>query len=225
MAWAKEKLKNHKGMLNKKHSDNTKKKIGNANKIALTGKKLSDLHKKNIQKGHFNIYNSGHFHLRQSNCWIGKHHKVETKQKIKNTLNIYYKTHSSPFKGKTFKHTDIAKNKIRKANASRKYPYTNTSIEIKLQNELKSHSILFETHKYSLFGTPDIFIEPNICIFADGCYWHACPTCQLNKIQSDKNHKDIKITQKLKQMGFKVYRFWEHEINENIEKCIKSIDF
>jgi hypothetical protein len=45
----------------------------------------------------------------------------------------------------------------------------NTSIETKLQNWLKDQKISFETH-YPVIGHPDIFIKPNICIFADGCY-------------------------------------------------------
>lgn len=40
--------KNNSGMLGKKHSQETRKKIGKANSISLKGRKLSDSHRKNI---------------------------------------------------------------------------------------------------------------------------------------------------------------------------------
>ena len=50
-----------------------------------------------------------------------------------------------------------------------------------LQNLLTVAKIKFETHRMyikqglTIHGQPDIFIKPNICIFADGNYWHANP--------------------------------------------------
>lgn len=48
--WSEEALKNHKGTTGKKHSEETKKKIGLSNSIALTGRTLSETHKNNIKK-------------------------------------------------------------------------------------------------------------------------------------------------------------------------------
>ena len=37
------------------------------------------------------------------------------------------------------------------------------------------------------------------------------------------NILDEKINQKLIQKGYNILRFWEHDINENPEKCIRKI--
>lgn len=94
-----------------------------------------------------------------------------------------------------------------------KHKYKNTSIEIKLQQFLKSNVISFSTHS-SLFGRPDIFIEPNICIFADGDYWHNIPV---------KKNRDVIVNKYLKKNKYIVLRFWEHDINDNFDKCSRKI--
>lgn len=102
------------------------------------------------------------------------------------------------------------------------YKFKNTGIEIRLQNELLKQNINFILDK-QIYGHPDIFIEPNICIFADGCYWHACPTCNIRNKFINKNQKDSDITIKLETSGDIVFRFWEHEINTLVECCINKI--
>ena len=61
-----------------------------------------------------------------------------------------------------------------------------------------------------------------IVIQADGCYWHGCPVhypkSHIERVKRDKKQDLILNTN-----GYKVYRFWEHEINESVEKCINSI--
>ena len=94
-----------------------------------------------------------------------------------------------------------------------KIPFKDTSIEVKMQNILKENNIDFEKHK-AIVGQPDIFIEPNICIFCDGDYWHNLP---------GRRQKDYIVTKKLKEQGYQVLRLWEHEINKNIDKCFNII--
>lgn len=124
--------------------------------------------------------------------------------------------------------------KLRIARLNQILPTKDTSIEILLQNKLKEHGIPFSIHKKILNLTqPDIFIEPNICIFADGCFWHSCEKCfdknyfnkpspLFNKIRLRKV-SDILITQKLINEGYIVLRFWEHEINNDLDNCINKI--
>ena len=96
---------------------------------------------------------------------------------------------------------------------SRVYPKKDTSIEVKLQKGLDRIDVSFERHK-SILGQPDIFIEPNICVFADGNYWHNYP---------EGRGKDQEIMNILQWQGYRVLRFWEHEINENLEDCLDKI--
>lgn len=89
-----------------------------------------------------------------------------------------------------------------------------TSIELKLRNELDYFGVCYETNVIAESCIPDIFIEPNICIFADGVYWHDYP----NGLKKDKI-----VNKKLAAEGYKVYRFWEHDIHEDPRKCIESV--
>lgn len=138
-----------------------------------------------------------------------------------------------------YKHSELAKNKIglngfhygmlgKKSSeetkskirlAQMKSPnrvFKNTSIEVRLQNLLKENGIEFETN-YPILGRPDIFVKPNICIFADGCYWHDCSECKTkgNPVRGTKGDKDKIITEELQKQGYTVIRLWEHEINKN----------
>ena len=127
----------------------------------------------------------------------------ETKEK----LSIFFRGKTSWMKGK--KHSEEAIEKIRQARLKQIVPNKDTSIELKIQDLLRNQGIIFETN-YPILGQPDIFIKPNICIFADGCYWHKCPECGFNDLI--KNEKDQRITQELQKQGYTVVRLWEHEI-------------
>lgn len=102
------------------------------------------------------------------------------------------------------------------------YPSKDTAIEIKLQKELEKRNIIYKKQK-QMFGRPDIFIEPNICIFADGCYWHGCQEHCINSKFSFRINKDKNINEELNKQGYIVYRFWEHDINRSVEECINKI--
>jgi len=103
--------------------------------------------------------------------------------------------------------------KQRNARMKQVLPNKDTSIEKKMQEKLLEENIEFEKHK-SLIGQPDIFIEPNICIFADGDYWHR---------RFGAKERDEYVNKKLKEQGYKVLRFWESEINDNLTNTINII--
>ncbi|MEK6881417.1 MAG: DUF559 domain-containing protein [Nanoarchaeota archaeon] len=98
------------------------------------------------------------------------------------------------------------------------FPKKDTSIEIKMREELTKRSIKWIKHK--VIGNIvhkyqcDIFIEPNIVIECDGDYWHKYP-----------NGRDIdKIrTNEMKEKGYIVFRFWENEINKNVSLCVDKV--
>jgi len=113
-----------------------------------------------------------------------------------------------------YKLSEKAKTKIRKKRAKQKTIYSNTKIEIILQNLLKNEKIKYKTQIHTLIGTPDIFIEPNICIFADGDYWH-------NREEAKK--KDKIVNKELQKRGYVVLRYWEHDIKEKPTKCLRNI--
>ena len=110
-----------------------------------------------------------------------------------------------------------------------KQTYYNTSIERALQLALSKLGVKFGTHK-NVYGNPDIFVEPNICIFCDGTYWHADPRKYASGIKVHHNQtaqkiwdRDEKITDVLKSQGYEVLRFWEKEINGDASICAQRI--
>jgi len=94
----------------------------------------------------------------------------------------------------------------------------NTSIEIAVENEFKSLGIKY-IRDFPIYGAktvPDFFIAPNICIYCDGDYWHNRPEA----IAKDARQNFVLVF-----LGYKVYRFWEHEIKIDIKQCIGRIKY
>lgn len=89
--------------------------------------------------------------------------------------------------------------------------FKDTYIELKIQRFLKVQGIPYKTQVH-LPGIPDVFVEPNIAIFADGCFFHNCPQCFPG---CRGRYRDKRITKKLQERGYVVLRFWEHDIHKN----------
>jgi hypothetical protein len=91
-----------------------------------------------------------------------------------------------------------------------------TTIELKLQELLDDMSISYTTQKPLLGVTvADIFIEPNVAIFADGTYWHK---------GAMKEYKDRQKTNQLARSGYVVLRLDEEEINKNTSDVILKLN-
>lgn len=84
-----------------------------------------------------------------------------------------------------------------------------------------------------LIGNPDVYFPSyKIAVFLDGCFWHGCPKCghipKTNntywkaKIERNKE-RDSSKTNALKEQGYLVVRFWEHEILENVDECVERV--
>src|SRR3989338_897415 len=97
--------------------------------------------------------------------------------------------------------------KLKLARINQKLPLKDTIIEKRIQKILDTNNIRYETHK-AILGQPDIFIEPNTCIFIDGCYWHGCPIHYPNS--KHKNNDDL--INELKKGGYHIIRMWEHNL-------------
>lgn len=111
----------------------------------------------------------------------------------------------------------------------------NTKPEIILRKALSKIGIRGYRLYYKLLGTPDIvFPKRKIAIFIDGCFWHKCPKCAIkiplknreywNKKIKGNIKRDKLVNSQLKEAGWKVLRFWEHEINKNLKRCIARVN-
>ena len=224
VAWNKGKKGMQVGWNKGKHlSDETKKKLSIANK----GKKQSaETIKKRVDA------NKGFKHSDKT-----KKQLSESKKGKKNPM--YGKTHdvSEDTRRKISDKAKIIQNLPERREFQRKkrlhqvFPPKDTKIEMILQDGLRRNNIYFEKHK-PILGQPDLFIEPDVCIFADGDYWHGWKYLQgqnftgkvfHNEYFQSRIQNDQKISRQLNQQGYKVLRFWEHEIIDDKEKCIQKI--
>lgn len=126
------------------------------------------------------------------NAMYGNHHSEEVRRKISETKKSQH-LHLS----------ELHREKIRRVRLQMVFPRRDTSIEVKMQRFLSGAGVPFETHK-PIIGQPDIFVEPNICIFCDGDYWHHYP---------DGKERDREVNMELRGQGYTVIRIWEHDIN------------
>lgn len=102
--------------------------------------------------------------------------------------------------------------------------FKDTSIELKIELELQKRGINYQKQvPLSKVARVDFYLPGDrVIIQCDGCYYHNClihcPNSHIEARVRD-SHQDLT----LRSNGFKVYRFWEHEINESVEECINRI--
>lgn len=96
------------------------------------------------------------------------------------------------------------KDKIRLKRLLQVFPQKDTKPEVAFQDLLTELGIPFKKHIPVLgICQTDVFIEPNICVFIDGDYWHNLPSAII---------RDIRNNYILSTNGYEVLRFWEHEL-------------
>lgn len=150
---------------------------------------------------------------------LGYKHSLETRKKMSRS-RTGPKHH---FFGKKF--SDEYRKKISEGhinNPNRKFK--DTGIELKVEAELKLRRIDFKKQvPISGIAIVDFLISKHgIIIQCDGCFYHNC------KIHHPRWHleapsRDTAQDVFMKAAGYNVYRFWEHEINDSVEKCIDKI--
>lgn len=115
-------------------------------------------------------------------------------------------------------------------------PNEKTSIELIFENMLRNAGLLFARPDQlinPLPGRPD-FVLPKwrIAIFCDGDFWHGYePKRKTPNNNSDfwtakidRNiARDAEVRQGIHDAGWKVLRFWEHEIKREPEKCVATL--
>lgn len=142
------------------------------------------------------------------------------------------------------KHTEESKEKIRQARSKQIVPSKDSKPERMMQIALSLNNIKYEKHKPIKIGKNyvqvDIFIEPNICIFIDGDFYHANPEkynsetiIWKERVKNEKIKtaikakdiwaKDLQIQHKLNIDGYQVIRIWERDIKSNTNSCAENI--
>ena len=108
----------------------------------------------------------------------------------------------------------------------------NTSPERLVCQELRRRGIYFAKHARELAGRPDIvFRRAKVAVFIDGDFWHGWRFPLWKHKLSQKWQEKIEATRerdrrnfsKLRRMGWKVVRIWEHQIEQDLESCVARI--
>jgi DNA mismatch endonuclease, patch repair protein len=82
-------------------------------------------------------------------------------------------------------------------------------------------------------GRPDmVFKSAKVAIFVDGCFWHRCPRHGVmpkhnrdfwrKKIEGNVE-RDRRVNDRLRGEGWKVLRFWEHDVESDLEIVLRTV--
>jgi DNA mismatch endonuclease (patch repair protein) len=104
----------------------------------------------------------------------------------------------------------------------------NTGPERLVAEMLEVLEVTYESHCRDLPGRPDfVFREIKLAVFVDGDFWHGWrfPLWQHKltgkwgeKIERNRR-RDLRNHARLRRMGWRVLRLWEHKVNGNPEHC------
>jgi DNA mismatch endonuclease (patch repair protein) len=186
------------------------------------------------------ITRHGFFKKGQVSPMKGKKASITTRKKQSRSATIRFQTQKHPHQGTH--RSEKTKRLLREARLRQKPTKDETWPEKFAAKMLKKEKITFEKQK-SFRNPPcivDLYIEPKICIFLDGDYWHCNPNDYVykkklnpgfkpNDQRSGKKYakdvwaKDKKITRELRKKGYSILRFWQSELETEPEKCLQKI--
>ena len=110
-----------------------------------------------------------------------------------------------------------------------------TSIELKLRNELWRRGIRYRKNCKQVYGHPDLaFIGKKVAVFCDSEFWHGFDWVNRKEsIRTNREYwipkiernieRDKEVNEKLKSEGWTVIRFWGREIQKDAERCAQIV--
>lgn len=111
-----------------------------------------------------------------------------------------------------------------------------TAIEVKLRKELWHRGYRYQKNCKKIFGKPDIcFKGKKIAIFCDSEFWHGKYLTEgkyipktnaeywIPKIKRNIE-RDKEVDDALEKQGWVVLRFWQKEIEKDIETCLATVE-
>ena len=118
----------------------------------------------------------------------------------------------------------------------RKQRRRDTKPEVALRSALHRKGLRFRVDRATLAGMrsrPDIVFGPSkVAVFVDGCFWHRCrehgTTPKTNREwwnqKLDANvARDRRVDAQLRNAGWQVLRFWEHEDPDHAAGVIAEV--
>ncbi len=113
----------------------------------------------------------------------------------------------------------------------------NTKPEIALRKLISAafypRGYRYRIHYKKALGCPDIaFVAKKVAVFVDGAFWHGYRFRKnsrklpkkywLPKIQANMR-RDRKVNSILRKRGWKVVRFWDHDMRKNPVEIVKAV--
>lgn len=108
-----------------------------------------------------------------------------------------------------------------------------TKMEIAFRKLLWKSGVRYRKNVSGLTGKPDIaFKGKKLVVFLDSCFWHGCKQhCRLPasnreywlaKIKANRERDGV-VRKKYEDMGWSIFRFWEHDLKHFPEKAVTKI--
>ena len=108
-----------------------------------------------------------------------------------------------------------------------------TAPEIRLRRALWKAGLRYRTRTRIERARPDIaFLGKRVAVFVDGCFWHGCPRHYTKPAENasfwfakvEKNRtRDARNNQAVESLGWKVLRFWECEVEKELDRVVDRI--
>ena len=108
---------------------------------------------------------------------------------------------------------------------------TNTKIDLRMKRILTDMGCRFRMYP-KMYGSPDFVLQKSrIAIFCDGDFWHGYKYDEKKKLPKKfwrekiegNIDRDRKVSRKLREEGWSVLRFWEHDIEKKQDMCVNKI--
>lgn len=111
----------------------------------------------------------------------------------------------------------------------------NTKPELLFRKALWKENVRYRVDNKKLPGKPDVSIQKyKLAIFIDGEFWHGYNWDERkNQVKSNQGfwipkiernmQRDREVNRQLNEMGYTVFRFWEKEIKNELNKCINDV--
>lgn len=123
----------------------------------------------------------------------------------------------------------------RSSNVMKKIKSQNSKAEILLRQSLWNQGFRYRTSNSKIVGKPDIvFLKRKIAIFIDGDFWHGFEWGKKKKtLKSNRKYwipkierniqRDSEVNTLLENQGWRVLRFWEHQVLNDLDSCLLEI--
>lgn len=108
----------------------------------------------------------------------------------------------------------------------------NTAPEQRVAAALAALDLACETHARDLPGRPDfVFRDQKVALFVDGDFWHGWRFPLWRDKLSEKweakingnRRRDVRNHRRLRHLGWKVVRLWEHQVEADIDACVLRV--